>query len=267
MENSVENAVMCGRFTLKTPVLDWLCDLFPDDRRLLEPIARALQRANPLLSAPRYNISPTQPIWSITQTPIGQESISDAVLVEGYPVRMMRWGLVPSWSESTKVAYSMINARSETLLEKPSFKNLIRSHRCAIVADGYYEWHQHVGGAESGIPKQPFWIHRPGEKPFAMAGLWTENRKVQPGHVLASATVITTDANVDTVKVHDRMPVLLQDREAIQRWLSIDTSLEDIAAMLSPAAPGYLSTRAVSTQVNSPRHDGSKLIEECSNSG
>jgi putative SOS response-associated peptidase YedK len=253
---------MCGRFTLKTPVVEWLCALFPTDRSLLEPLARALQRANPLLSAPRYNISPTQPIWSITQTQDGQETVVDGVVVEGEPVRMMRWGLVPSWAESTKVAYSMINARSETLLEKPSFKNLIRGHRCAIVADGYYEWHQHVGDAETASPKQPYWIHRPGEQPFAMAGLWTENRKVQPNQVLASATIITTDANVDTADVHDRMPVLLQDREAMHRWLAVDATLEEITEMLVPADPGYLQTRAVSVQVNSPRHDGPKLIEE-----
>lgn len=256
---------MCGRFTLKTPVIDWLCSLFPSDRGIFESLASGLRRANPLMAAPRYNISPTQPIWGITQScgdpmPPGREWV-----VQGYPIRMLRWGLIPPWADSTRVAYSMINARSETLLEKPSFKNLIRNHRCVIVADGYYEWKRPPEDTATGH-KQPYWIYRPGEQPFAMAGLWTENRKVQPSHVLESATIVTTEANSDTSGVHDRMPVLLPDSNAIDHWLAADTTIDEITSLLIPALPGFLRTRAVSSQVNSPRHDGPHLIEPIADS-
>jgi putative SOS response-associated peptidase YedK len=266
---------MCGRFTLKTPVIDWLCSLFPDPQELpdspashrssLESAARSIQRANPLLAAARYNISPTQPIWGITQKRRDCIPSPHELSVFGHPIRMLRWGLIPSWADSTKVAYSMINARSETLLEKPSFKNLIHAHRCVIVADGYYEWRRLTDEVESSPPKQPYWIHRPEEKPFAMAGLWTENKKVQPNQLLQSATIITTEANEDTSQVHDRMPVLLSDTQSIHRWLAADTDLEEITAVLAPAKPGLLQIRAVSPQVNSPRHDGPQLIQALRN--
>jgi putative SOS response-associated peptidase YedK len=162
----------------------------------------------------------------------------------------------------------MINARSETLHEKPSFKNLIRGNRCTIIADGYYEWlkagdwqaSEESRSAKS--PKLPFWIHRPGNQPFAMAGLWTENKRAQPNHeVLRSATIITTEANADTSHVHDRMPVILPDTKAVQQWLQWDGDTEEVLSLLTPARTGFLITRAVSTQVNSPRHDGPQLIE------
>lgn len=265
---------MCGRFTLKTPVIDWLYSLFPDSPGLpdsqtnhrsgLELLARAMQRANPLLAAPRYNISPTQPIWGITQSRCDALAPPHELSVCGHPIRMLRWGLIPSWADSTKVAYSMINARSETILEKPSFKNLMHSHRCVIVADGYYEWQRPTDDAASSASKQPYWIHRPEEKPFAMAGLWTENKKVQPNQVLQSATIITTEANADTSQVHDRMPVLLLDPLSISRWLAADADPEETKSMLVPAKPGLLQIRAVSPQVNSPRHDGQLLIHALS---
>lgn len=247
---------MCGRFTLKTPVLEWLASLFAQERPRLESLARALTQSNPLLAAPRYNISPTQPLWVVTHGP------HDAPLtIDGLAIQSMRWGLIPAWVDSTKVAYSMINARSETLFEKPSFKNLIHSHRCAIVADGYYEWQKPLNESSDQSMKQPFWIHRPEEKPFAMAGLWTENRKVQPNSVLSSATIITTGANADTSRIHDRMPVLLTDSNAMRAWLEEKTPIEELLPMLAPARDGSLVARAVSTQVNSPRRDGPQLIE------
>lgn len=255
---------MCGRFTLKTPVIDWLMSLFPQHQEQWESIAAAVVQDHPILTRPRYNISPTQPIWVITQFKNWDDS----------PVRSMRWGLIPSWADSTNVAYSMINARSETLTEKPSFKNLIRSHRCAIIADGYYEWLKHSDSPDhksssptpsSKSPKQPFWIHRPEDQPFAMAGLWTENKRVQPSEVLRSATIITTEANDDTRAVHDRMPAILQDTQAIQQWLQWDGEPEDVLPLLAPSRSGFLTTRAVSTQVNSPRHDGPNLIDPVSN--
>lgn len=247
---------MCGRFTLKTPVLEWLASLFAQQRPRLESLARALTQSNPLLASPRYNISPTQPLWVVTQGP------HDAPLtIDGHAIQSMRWGLIPAWADSTKVAYSMINARSETLFEKPSFKNLIHGHRCAIVADGYYEWQKPLNESSDHSIKQPFWIHRPEEKPFAMAGLWTENRKVQPNSVLSSATIITTDANADTSRIHDRMPVLLTDSNAVLAWLEKKTPIEELLPMLAPAREGSLLARAVSTQVNSPRRDGPQLIE------
>jgi putative SOS response-associated peptidase YedK len=258
---------MCGRFTLKTAVIDWLMSLFPQYQDRLESLARNLTQAYPLLARPRYNISPTQPIWVVTQFKNFFSPPPMETLPGDGPIRSMRWGLVPSWADSTNVAYSMINARSETLHEKPSFKNLIRGHRCIIIADGYYEWlkpsesqaSQESQSAKS--PKQPYWIHRPGDQPFAMAGLWTENKRVNRDEVLQSATVITTEANDDTRHVHDRMPVILQDAPAVQQWLQWDEEMDEILPLLAPSRTGYFITRAVSTQVNSPRHEGSQLIE------
>jgi putative SOS response-associated peptidase YedK len=258
---------MCGRFTLKTPVLDWLMSLFPRDRDSLAILANRLIQSNPLLAAPRFNISPTQPIWGITQNvlapnqPRTADSGIDGYGIDSYGIRGMRWGLLPAWADSPQVAYSMINARSETLWDKPSYKNLIPTHRCAIVADGYFEWKKNDIEAKASRAKQPYWIHRMDEKPFAMAGLWTENKKVQPGHIVASATIITTDANQDTESVHDRMPVLLMDPESVTAWLSDDVSEETLRRMVAPAPTGSLQMRAVSTQVNSPRNDGPRLLE------
>ncbi len=248
---------MCGRFTLKTPVVDWLTSLFPQHSEALRAIALEMSSANPSLCRPRYNIAPTQPIWVITQHDVQCAPIP---VGDNANVRSMRWGLVPGWATSTSGGYSMINARIETLTEKPSFRSLLTQHRCIVVADGYYEWKKNDEAIEPAPSKIPHWIHRPADKPMAMAGLWTENRRIEPQKVLQSATIITTAANADTRDVHDRMPLLLQEAPAVQRWLSLEELDQPLEAYIDQAHAGYLVDKTVSTLVNNARNEGPDLL-------
>jgi len=250
---------MCGRFTLKTPVMDWLISLFPHYRDSLQSLATELQTRHPSMARSRFNIAPTQSVWVVVQPSAGGSADSSQ---DRPDVRCMRWGLVPAWADSLQVAYAMINARAETIREKPSFKHLMNEHRCIVVADGYYEWQRPAETAPPGVHKQPYWIHRPQEQPFAMAGLWTENRRIQPNGIVQSTTLITTHANADTQGVHDRMPVVLQEPVDVQRWLALDMPPESIDDLLLPAREGFFQVRAVSDRVNSPRHEGPELIED-----
>jgi putative SOS response-associated peptidase YedK len=233
---------VCGRFTLKTPVADWLESLFPSEslRRLID-ISR--------LSgwSPRFNIAPTQPILILRKQGDGT-----------FCIEPMRWGLVPAWADSLQSAYSMFNARSETLLEKSSFKHLVQTSRCTILADGYYEWQ-----ATGAKVKTPYWIHAPGDRPFGMAGLWTSNHRVHSGHDIRSATVITVPANEDTCQVHDRMPAMQWGGEEILHWLADRADPRDAAALsqeLAPSPAGSLECRRVSRLVNRVQVDSPELI-------
>jgi putative SOS response-associated peptidase YedK len=232
---------MCGRFTLKTPVADWLESLFPSEGLLPDIPLTPIESIKP-----RYNIAPTQDILVLYVASDGKLSINS-----------MRWGLVPFWADSLKASYSMFNARSETLLEKSSFRSLVSGHRCVVLADGYYEW-QAVGPKQ----KRPFWIHRTGESPFGMAGLWTKNRKVQPDNELLSTTVITVPANKDTRDVHERMPAMLLNGSEIMNWLGPDDAQVEsiIHQCLQPAREGEFHLREVSTQVNNARTEGAELL-------
>lgn len=259
---------MCGRFTLQTPLLDWLGAFFPKYASLWPGVARSLQHQFPAISKPRYNIAPTQLVWVIAQH--NAESAAD----EPPEVIPMRWGLLPAWADSTRIAYSMINARCETLFEKPSYRSLTDKHRCILLADGYYEWKL---PSEDQTQKQPYWIHRKDTGPIAFAGLWTLNKRlaIQPKTVqesspqsekihegILSATIITTAANSDTQSVHDRMPVIINPTpESASRWL--DGTLNGLAIkdLLTTPESGSLIHHPVSTQVNSVRNQGPELIE------
>lgn len=232
---------MCGRFTLKVPVSEWLESLFPG----VDIAARFGWTTDS--PEPRYNIAPTQNILTLHYDSTGALRINP-----------MRWGLIPYWADSTKSAYSMFNARSETLLEKVSFKSLVSTHRCVILADGYYEWK-----AINPKDKEPFWIHRPGELPFGMAGLWTSNRKVEPGREVHSTTIITLPSNDDTRVVHDRMPAILRTEQEVMGWLTDNSSLpeEQISRITLPLESGSLLLRSVSKEVNSVKSDKASLID------
>lgn len=232
---------MCGRFTLKVPVSEWLRSLFPeaDIASMFGWEAESFE--------PRYNIAPTQNVWCLS-----------CDKNEVFRIQPMRWGLVPAWADSLKTAYSMFNARSETLLEKASFKTLVSSQRCVILADGYYEWK-----TLAPKDKQPFWIHRPSEYPFGMAGLWARNTKVSPDGELTSATIITVPSNEDTRAVHDRMPAMLFDHAAITGWLeSSEVDPESrMNNIIRTANSGTLELRSVAKLVNSARVEGPELIQ------
>jgi len=218
---------MCGRFTLKTPANQLL-------------LAFGLDSALPLV--PRYNIAPTQSVPVIHASEGGRE------------MAMMHWGLIPSWSKAPDAGGRLINARAETVAEKPAFRASFKTRRCLVPADGYYEW------IAAGRKKQPYWIHRADEQPFAFAGLWDLWRP-EAGEPLTSCTIVTTDANDATREIHDRMPVIL-DPVDYDRWL--DPALSDPARLLPLLRPyegGELRVDPVSTFVNNARNEGPECLD------
>ncbi len=228
---------MCGRFVATTPT-DVLARYFD-----AEPPEVPSDRG------PRYNVAPTTDVY--------------VVLADGDVRRVTpaHWGLVPRWAKDPSIGSRMINARAETLAEKPSFKGPFKRHRCIVPADGFYEWAR-VPGQRT---KQPMYIHRPDDEPFAFAGLWEQWRpKEQPDAApLRSTTIITTTANEPMAAVHDRMPVILP-ASAWDEWLDpANEDLEALGKLLVPAPARLTVLHPVSTAVGSVRNQGPELIEPC----
>jgi putative SOS response-associated peptidase YedK len=224
---------MCGRFTLKTPASQLLQQL---------PLSIDFESLGDL--PPRYNIAPIQNIIAFTAAEDNIATLS------------MRWGLVPHWADDLAIGNNMINARSETVKEKPTFKRPFAKQRCLVPADGYFEWK--ASETDSKSSKQPFWIHLPEEKPFLFAGLWDWNLKAT-GEKIFSCTIFTTEAAPEISHLHDRMPVLIP-AEAYDVWLRSENIKEVEALIREPQynnsfGPHLWRYRAVSTQVNNPRHD------------
>ncbi|MBA2621866.1 MAG: SOS response-associated peptidase [Acidobacteria bacterium] len=193
---------------------------------------------------PRYNIAPAQ--------------IIDAVLdgQEGRILAPLKWGLVPSWAKEA-TANGMINARSETISEKPSFREAFKKRRCIIPASGFYEWQAARG---KGTAKQPFYFYLNGREVFGFAGLWEEWLDKTTGELLETCTIITAQANKLLKPVHDRMPVILH-REDYDEWL--DKNVKDTARLeklLLPYPADEMSSHAVSRSVNVPDTDTAELI-------
>ena len=225
---------MCGRFTLASKVTD-LLDLidFADN-------------ALPNGLAARYNIAPTQPVLAIR---------AEKDFAKPLPL-MLGWGLVPFWADDPKIGSRMINARSESVVEKPAFRAALKYRRCIIPADGFFEWHKSV---ESNA-KTPYWIHRHNRKPFAMAGLWESWNKDGSGP-LETCTILTTSANAMMSMLHDRMPVILEPKD-FDRWLHTPPeAARELTNLFHPASDDYLEAWPVSKAVNSPGNQGENLIE------
>jgi putative SOS response-associated peptidase YedK len=202
--------------------------------------------------AENFNVAPTNDILAVVQP-------ADAPA--GKPVvQPFHWGLVPFWAKDTKIGSKMINARSETLIEKSVFKTLLASKRVIIPMDGFYEW-QVVPGQKT---KQPMFIYRRDGEPLAVAGLWTTWRDKSAGPEapwLHSCTIITTSANATMAPVHDRMPVLLPATRW-DEWLDpTNNDLEALQRLLVPAPDDLLTMHPVSTAVNNVRNKGPELIE------
>ena len=202
-----------------------------------------------------YNVAPTQDIYGVVTGP-------DGVL----RVQAFHWGLIPSWAKDRKIGSKMINARSETLAEKPAFKGLFAKKRCLIPMDGFYEWK--AGGADGpvnakGKPlKQPMFIHRIDGEPLAVAGLWTAWKDPEANsRWLQSATVVTTSANETMQAVHDRMPVIVP----ASRWSEwLDPDNHDLAALsdlFTERNDGILTMHPVSTDVNKVGNNDAALID------
>jgi putative SOS response-associated peptidase YedK len=220
---------MCGRFTLKaTP--EALNKLFPSlfDGMELQP---------------QYNVAPTQRVLAVRMRP-GTTELETIRL---------RWGLIPSWAEDPKIRYRLINARLDTVREKPSFRAAYKNRHCLILADGFYEW-QNPGTAK----KKPYYIHLKNGHPFGFAGLW----EVWPDddQSVESCTIITTDANEVAKEVHDRMPVIVSP-EHYRDWLDAKVSGANCAAAyLGPYPAAEMEATPVSTFVNNVRNQGPECV-------
>jgi putative SOS response-associated peptidase YedK len=219
---------MCGRFTLTVDPAD-LQDAF-------------LQFTFPDKYAPRFNISPTQPILAI---PNDSKNAADFFV----------WGLIPSWAKDPTIGSRMINARAETLAEKPSFRAGFKYHRCLILADGFYEWKQQPGTKT----KIPHFIRLKSCQPFAFAGLW-DTWQSPDGGIVKSATIITTAPNSLMAALHNRMPVILP-KNAYAKWLdpAVQTP-ENLVNYLIPYSADEMSAYPVSTLVNSPANDRAECV-------
>ncbi|RME83237.1 MAG: SOS response-associated peptidase [Caldilineae bacterium] len=213
---------MCGRFTLASPP-EVLAQMFELDE---VPAFR-----------PRYNIAPTQPVAAVRLSPQGRER----------EFTFLTWGLIPSWAKDIRMGARMINARAETVAEKPAYRAAFRYRRCLIPADGFYEWQKRAGG------KQPYFIGMKDGRPFAMAGLW-EHWEGDDGSVIESCTILTTTPNELVAPLHNRMPVILPG-EVFDAWLRPNTPASDLKRLLRPYPAEAMRAYAVSTLVNSPAND------------
>jgi putative SOS response-associated peptidase YedK len=218
---------MCGRYSLAA---------HPDDLRAEFGIVEL-----PEDYGPRFNIAPSQPILALVA---GDDSPRCVRL---------RWGFVPSWADDPKIGMRMINARAETVATRPAFRSSFRRQRCLILADGFYEW-QRLGNA-----KVPMRIRRADGRPLAFAGIWARRERAgEP--LIESCAIITTAASPFMVRIHERMPAILEPDEAA-RWLDDAAPVDALAPLLHPARDGLLDAYAVSTLVNSPRNDVPACID------
>jgi putative SOS response-associated peptidase YedK len=204
-----------------------------------------------------YNVAPTNDIYGVVED-------NDGTLT----VQAFHWGLIPIWAKERKVGQKMINARSETIAEKPAFKADFKKHRCIIPMDGFYEWAAGVEGGpvtKAGKPiKRPHLIHRVDGEPLAVAGLWSAWRDKTEGPEapwLHSAAVVTTSANATMSKIHDRMPVILP-KAMWHLWLDpTNQNIEMLSKLLVPAPDSLLTMHEVSPEVNNVRNKGAELTQ------
>lgn len=215
---------MCGRFAFYSPT---------------EATAALFGVSEMPKLKPRYNIAPTQDIAAVR---MGTEDSREFSL--------LRWGLVPFWAKDPSIGNRMINARAETVAEKPSFRAAYRNRRCLILADGFYEWRKEADG------KTPYFISLENGEPFAFAGLWEDWQAKDSDESMQSTAIITTAANEFMSQLHHRMPVVLQ-QDAADRWMSGDEQILSEAVESSPAFKAW----PVDRRVNNARNEGEDLVE------
>ena len=220
---------MCGRYTLKA-ISEILADQF-DFTELPE-------------AKPRYNIAPSQLVACVRSIPRSQSR----------EVVMLRWGLIPSWAKDLAIGMKLINARAETVDERPSFQKSFRQRRCLVLADGFYEWRK-----EERV-KQPYYIRMKDERPFAFAGLW-ECWANPDGQVVESCALITTAPNELMIPIHNRMPVIV-DPDCYDEWLDpMQQEIVKLNALLRPYPAEYMMAYPVDRLVNNVSFDDSRCIE------
>ena len=223
---------MCGRVVSSssvTQLVDWL--------RVDEVVAPELPAS--------WNVAPGRELYVVAGTRAGTRRLG-----------VMRWGLVPSWATDPSSGPRPINARAESLLERPAFAPLLAHRRCLVPVDGFYEWKRLPAG------RQPWFVAPDGGGPLVLVGLW--DRWVAPdGEALVTVTIVTVAANDEVGRLHDRMPAVLATDDERARWL--DPSVVDpgaVLALLRPAEPGYLRLRPVGSRVNNVAHDDADLLAE-----
>ncbi len=223
---------MCGRFSLKSTIKA-IEDEFSID-------------SCEIIITPRYNIAPSQNV-AVVISENGKNTLKE-----------FRWGLIPSWAKDINIGYRMINARSETINQKISYKNALKNRRCLIIADGFYEW-KAVDDPRYKGNKIPYYFYLNGQKPFAFAGLW-DTWKSHENQIINSCTMITTSPNQVVAEIHNRMPVILQ-KNIIPAWLDTDIHNENkLSEWLKPYPPEEFKCHDVSKYVNSPVNDSPKCI-------
>lgn len=219
---------MCGRYAQYSPA-DAIADLFGATLEIED-------------LTPRYNAAPMQWLPVIRERPSGERVL-----------HALRWGLLPSWAKDETMAARLINARAETLAEKPAFRAAYRARRCIVPADGFYEWAKSLDG------KQPYFIHAQDGTVLAFAGLWERWTRASDGDVIDSFTIVTTGANPRIQPLHDRMPVILA-HEALGVWLDRTTDPARLSELLIPSPEERLAMHPVSRAVGNVRNEGPELI-------
>lgn len=219
---------MCGRFVLYSPLED-LYEHYQIKDKSME-------------YNPRFNIAPSQSVLAVVND--GTEN----------RIGFLKWGLVPSWSTDSAIGNRMINARAETIDEKPSFRNAYRKRRCLIPVNGFYEW------VKDGNIKIPKYIHIKDRKLFSFAGLW-ERWTGPQGESITSCTIITTSANDFMIDIHHRMPVILNAADEML-WLDRHATDNEMKSLLTPYPSELMNAYRVSNEVNSPKNDHKDLIKK-----
>ncbi|MEP9383729.1 SOS response-associated peptidase [Nocardioides sp. KR10-350] len=242
---------MCGRYASSRHPDD-LGDVFEiDELRLPEPLDE------------NYNVAPTDEVYAVLERPPRKDDGDDEDRIERQ-LRTVKWGLVPSWAKDASIGSRMINARMETVAEKPAYKRAFEKRRCLLPADGYYEWYETSQLDKRGKPrKQPFFIRPKDHGILAMAGLyelWPDPTKDKddPTRWLWTCTVITTNAADHLGRIHDRMPLMVE-RDRWEEWL--DPRRPGSTDLLVPASPDVLEAYPVATLVSNVRNNGPELTE------
>ena len=221
---------MCGRFTLRAST---------------SALAEQFGAIADIVLEPRFNIAPSQPIAVVRIRPGSTAPQRE--------LTQLRWGLVPSWAKDLSIGNRMINARSESVADKPAFRAAIRRRRCLVPADGFFEWQR------QGKARQPYFIQMADQRPFAMAGLW-ESWEGPDHRVIESCTILTTRSNELMEPIHDRMPVILPD-ESCTEWLDPGGSdPEPLKRLLVPFNAELMKLHPVGTYVNRPENEGPECI-------
>ena len=226
---------MCGRYVLRVVLKNF--------RRDFELGFDVDDSDVPMEARPRYNIAPTQ-LVPVIRAINGKRWLS-----------LVRWGLIPHWAK--EVRKPQINARGETIFEKPMFRDAARRRRCLILADGFYEWKRD----QNDKPLQAYFVERADRRPFAMAGIW-ETWISPDGEIKDTVAIVTTGASADVAPIHDRMPVII-DKNDYLTWIEADrASVEQAQMLIKPAPDGSLAPRPVSSRVNAVRNDDATNLND-----